>query len=257
MRATTCSTPNVSRATRAEMMLELSPLDTAANAPARSIPASIRTLLVESDADDLLAVEVGAEPAERLRVLVDHGDRVAEALHRGRERRPHPAAAHDHHVHDQASSGCSSTAFGWCQHEPTGGYSDPGDATAYALHRAQARIRGEALAGRTPFRTDRLAHTLLPKRIALPVFASDAMSSVAYAPEEILLTLSVAGVAAYMYSPWIALVGGRADDRRGRLLPAERARLPVRRRRLRGGDGQPRAASGAWWWRARCSSTTC
>ncbi len=56
-----------------------------------------------------------------------------------------------------------------------------------------------------PFRTDRLAHTLLPKRIALPVFASDAMSSVAYAPEEILLTLSVAGVAGYAYSPWIAL----------------------------------------------------
>jgi amino acid transporter len=61
------------------------------------------------------------------------------------------------------------------------------------------------LVGR-PFRTDRLAHTLLPKRIALPVFASDAMSSVAYAPEEILLTLSIAGVGAYMYSPWIALV---------------------------------------------------
>ncbi len=57
-----------------------------------------------------------------------------------------------------------------------------------------------------PFRTDRLAHTLLPKRIALPVFASDPMSSVAYAPEEILLTLSVAGVSAYTFSPWIALV---------------------------------------------------
>ncbi|TDV55454.1 APC family permease [Actinophytocola oryzae] len=56
-----------------------------------------------------------------------------------------------------------------------------------------------------PFRTDRLAHTLLSKRIALPVFASDAMSSVAYAPEEILITLSVAGVAGYTYSLWIAL----------------------------------------------------
>ena len=42
-----------------------------------------------------------------------------------------------------------------------------------------------------PFRSDRLPHTLLPKRIALPVFASDALSSVAYAPDEILLTLSV------------------------------------------------------------------
>jgi len=56
-----------------------------------------------------------------------------------------------------------------------------------------------------PFRSDRLAHTLLPKRIALPVFASDALSSVAYAPDEILLTLSVAGVTAFAYSPWVAL----------------------------------------------------
>ncbi|GAA1037469.1 APC family permease [Virgisporangium ochraceum] len=60
------------------------------------------------------------------------------------------------------------------------------------------------LVGR-PFRSDRLQHTLLPKRIALPVFASDALSSVAYAPDEILLTLSIAGAAAYMWSPWVAL----------------------------------------------------
>jgi amino acid transporter len=60
------------------------------------------------------------------------------------------------------------------------------------------------LVGR-PQRSDRLSHTLLQKRIALPVFASDAMSSVAYAPEEIFLTLSVAGLAAYAYSPWIGL----------------------------------------------------
>ncbi|HTF07564.1 MAG TPA: APC family permease, partial [Asanoa sp.] len=56
-----------------------------------------------------------------------------------------------------------------------------------------------------PFRSDRLQHTLLPKRIALPVFASDALSSVAYAPDEILLTLSIAGAAAYTKSPWVAL----------------------------------------------------
>jgi amino acid transporter len=60
------------------------------------------------------------------------------------------------------------------------------------------------LVGR-PVRSDRLHSTLLPKRIALPVFASDALSSVAYAPGEILLTLSVAGAAAYTFSPWIAL----------------------------------------------------
>jgi amino acid transporter len=60
------------------------------------------------------------------------------------------------------------------------------------------------LVGR-PFRSDRLQHTLLPKRIALPVFASDALSSVAYAPDEILLTLSIAGAASFVYSPWIAV----------------------------------------------------
>jgi amino acid transporter len=57
-----------------------------------------------------------------------------------------------------------------------------------------------------PFRSDLLAHTLLPKRIALPVFASDALSSVAYAPEEIFLTLSVAGVSTLLFAPWIGLV---------------------------------------------------
>lgn len=56
-----------------------------------------------------------------------------------------------------------------------------------------------------PFRSDRLSHTLLPKRIALPVFASDALSSTAYAPEEIFLVLSVAGLTAYSMAPWIGL----------------------------------------------------
>ncbi len=60
------------------------------------------------------------------------------------------------------------------------------------------------LVGR-PFRSERLSHTLLPKRIALPVFASDALSSVAYAPEELFLVLSVAGISAYAFTPWIGL----------------------------------------------------
>ncbi|MGE2713587.1 APC family permease [Mycolicibacterium litorale] len=56
-----------------------------------------------------------------------------------------------------------------------------------------------------PFRSDRLSHTLLPKRVALPVFASDALSSVAYAPEEIFLVLSIAGMTAITMTPWIGL----------------------------------------------------
>ena len=54
--------------------------------------------------------------------------------------------------------------------------------------------------------SDRLSETLLPKRIALPVFASDALSSVAYAPDEIFLTLSIGGLAAYSYSWKIGIV---------------------------------------------------
>ncbi|MBX6388844.1 MAG: APC family permease [Frankia sp.] len=56
-----------------------------------------------------------------------------------------------------------------------------------------------------PLGSDRLSQTLLPKRIALPVFASDAMSSVSYATEEILLMLSLGGLAFYHFAPWIAV----------------------------------------------------
>ncbi|MGW6917650.1 APC family permease [Kitasatospora sp. NPDC054939] len=55
-------------------------------------------------------------------------------------------------------------------------------------------------------RSDKLGETLLPKRIALPVFASDALSSVAYAPEEILLVLSLAGASALHFSWQIGVV---------------------------------------------------
>ena len=53
-----------------------------------------------------------------------------------------------------------------------------------------------------------MGETLLPKRIALPVFASDALSSVAYAPDEILITLSLAGMAGFMFSWEIGLAVG-------------------------------------------------
>lgn len=44
----------------------------------------------------------------------------------------------------------------------------------------------------------------LPKTVALPVFASDALSSVAYAPQEILIALGLAGLATYHFTPWVA-----------------------------------------------------
>ena len=45
---------------------------------------------------------------------------------------------------------------------------------------------------------------LLPKRLALPIFASDALSSVAYATQEILLVLTLGGTAFFYLAPWIA-----------------------------------------------------
>ena len=63
------------------------------------------------------------------------------------------------------------------------------------------------LVGR-PMQSERLGHTLLPKKIALPVFASDALSSVAYATQEILLVLAAGGLAFIAYTPWIALAVG-------------------------------------------------
>jgi amino acid transporter len=54
-----------------------------------------------------------------------------------------------------------------------------------------------------PFRSDRLGHTLLPKRIALPIFASDPLSSVAYATQEILLILTLGGLAYLYLTPWV------------------------------------------------------
>jgi amino acid transporter len=56
-------------------------------------------------------------------------------------------------------------------------------------------------------RSDRLGDTLLPKRLALPIFASDALSSVAYAPDEIMLMLGIAGGAFVTTHSWQVAVG--------------------------------------------------
>lgn len=46
---------------------------------------------------------------------------------------------------------------------------------------------------------------LLRKRMALPIFASDALSSVAYAPQELVMILLLGGVALLTLSPWVAV----------------------------------------------------
>ena len=80
--------------------------------------------------------------------------------------------------------------------------------SAYHAHVAMVFGTGKRLLVGRPMQSERLGHTLLPKKIALPVFASDALSSVAYATEEILLVLSAGGMAFFVYTPWIALAVG-------------------------------------------------
>ena len=55
-----------------------------------------------------------------------------------------------------------------------------------------------------PIPTSRQKHERLIKFLALPVFASDAVSSVAYASEQILIALAVLGTAAWALSLPIA-----------------------------------------------------
>jgi amino acid transporter len=55
-----------------------------------------------------------------------------------------------------------------------------------------------------PLRNEQLPDTLLPKWLALPVFASDPLSSVAYATEEIVLVLAFGGASYLIYARWVA-----------------------------------------------------
>lgn len=61
-----------------------------------------------------------------------------------------------------------------------------------------------ALVGR-PYHNERYEDSALGKRTGLPVFSADALSSVAYAPDEIVLTLALAGASAVVLSPWVGL----------------------------------------------------
>ncbi len=70
--------------------------------------------------------------------------------------------------------------------------------------RATLQLPKRLVLGR-PVRTDKVGETLLPKRLALPIFASDPLSSVAYATQEILIVLTLAGTAMLTLAPWLAL----------------------------------------------------
>src|SRR3982750_4218840 len=70
---------------------------------------------------------------------------------------------------------------------------------------SSVRNMARAVVGR-PLRSDRLEETLLPKKLALPVFCSDPLSSVAYATEQIVLVLGLGGLALLHVTAWVAAV---------------------------------------------------
>lgn len=69
---------------------------------------------------------------------------------------------------------------------------------------AESPIAKRILLG-DPLSSEAADEHLLPKKMALPIFASDALSSVAYAPQELLMILLTGGLAFLAFSPWIAL----------------------------------------------------
>jgi amino acid transporter len=75
--------------------------------------------------------------------------------------------------------------------------------TGTTYERPGGGVLKRVLVGR-PIDTADAAHTLLPKRLALPVFSSDPLSSVAYATQEILLVLSLGGLAFVHLTPYLA-----------------------------------------------------
>src|SRR5919205_1234434 len=228
MRATTCWTPKVSRATRALMMLELSPLLTAAKAPAESMPASsstcrskprpvtwrppnsgpsrrkacgswsiTATLCPISSSRRAIAEPTRPQPITTTCTWVLPGRDGARA----RSARASPGAK----LHPHRSGGVARRG---CVRRPTGGGRRDGPGRPY--HRAVPTLSGlgqlpkRLVLGR-PGRSDRVGESLLPKRLALPIFASDALSSLAYATQEVLIVLTLGGVAFLYLAPWLAV----------------------------------------------------
>ncbi len=83
-----------------------------------------------------------------------------------------------------------------------------------------------------PMQTDQLEETLLPKWLALPIFASDPLSSVAYATESALVVLvaCIGGVSAPCVPDRARDLSAPRDRRH--LVHADRSGLRGKRRRI-------------------------
>ena len=69
---------------------------------------------------------------------------------------------------------------------------------------ADAPPRAKRILIGDPLTSAQVEDQLLPKKMALPIFASDALSSVAYAPQELLMILLIGGLTFLSFTPMVA-----------------------------------------------------
>src|SRR3954454_10719809 len=218
MRATTCWMPKVSRATRAAMMLELSPLETAAKASALSMSARSRTPW--SNPIPVTLVPLNEGPSRRnASGLLSMTETVWLRSSRLRARveptRPHPMITtctgetlHGRRGASLATRGCRRRL----QTDP------PGPQAAEHAARRDVAVQADRAAGLRERRP--LFGGLRPRGGLHHVVGRRGL-----------------GVRLLLEDRHLRR---RRDADGGRVVPAERARLSQRRRRLRGRDRQPR-----------------
>ena len=110
--------------------------------------------------------------------------------------------------------------------------------TARPTSRSGKGVLKRVLVGRA-VASDRLEHTLLPKILALPVFSSDALSSVAYATEEILRVLLVASAGTVALAMPISIAIAALLIIVVLVVPPDGAGVSERGRRVHREQGQP------------------
>ncbi|WP_435748910.1 APC family permease [Microbacterium sp. PMB16] len=86
---------------------------------------------------------------------------------------------------------------------PSGGVASP-DVSDEIRESTDAPPRVKRILIGDPLTSQQVDDQLLPKRMALPIFASDALSSVAYAPQELVMILLIGGLTFLSFTPLVA-----------------------------------------------------
>src|SRR5918996_87180 len=178
-------------------MFELSPFETAMNASASRIPASSSTSRSKPTPTTVLALKSGGRRSKawrRLSTTATLWPFFESSAVSWAPTRPHPMITKCIQKRVLRSVIGLEPAHRRIHSVAT--------VTGRVLDGVKRLVVGRALA------SAQLEHQLLPKTLALPVFSSDPLSSVAYATEEMMLVLVAAGAAALSLMAPIAIVIG-------------------------------------------------